>query len=160
KVLAYEAFMKISRGGFTLSGGEPLVQADFCMNVIRRVRARGVHVALDTNGFLGSRLSDADLEQIDLVMLDLKSWDDKTHLRVTGLWQMFAEPTPTSSWTRCSRSISSGASSVTSSGSRTRWKASSRRTARRSLWRGRCSAVRACSVRIESAPSRRGMPSR
>lgn len=84
KVLAYEAFMKISRGGFTLSGGEPLVQADFCMNVIRRVRARGVHVALDTNGFLGSRLSDADLEQIDLVMLDLKSWDDKTHLRVTG----------------------------------------------------------------------------
>jgi len=80
----YRGFMATARGGVTLSGGEPLVQHAFCVNVLRRAQALGIHTALDTNGFLGDRLSDADLAAIDLVILDLKSWDDRTHLRVTG----------------------------------------------------------------------------
>jgi pyruvate formate lyase activating enzyme len=84
EVAKYASFMATSRGGVTLSGGEPLVQHGFCMNVFRRLRALGVHTALDTNGFLGDRLSDDDLAAIDLVILDLKSWNDGTHLRVTG----------------------------------------------------------------------------
>jgi len=84
EIAKYGRFMATSKGGVTLSGGEPLVQHGFCMNVLGRLHALGVHTALDTNGFLGARLSDADLQQIDLVLLDLKSWDDRTHLRVTG----------------------------------------------------------------------------
>ena len=80
----YASFMTRSRGGVTVSGGEPLVQHGFCMNVLRQLHALGVHTALDTNGFLGERLTDADLQAIDLVILDLKSFDDRTHLRVTG----------------------------------------------------------------------------
>jgi len=45
----------------------------------------GIHTALDTNGALGERLSDADLEHIDLVLLDLKSWDPELHRKLTGM---------------------------------------------------------------------------
>ncbi|MDB5815979.1 MAG: Pyruvate formate-lyase activating enzyme [Rhodocyclales bacterium] len=53
------------------------------MNLIRGAEHMGLHTCLDTNGFLGERLTDADLKVIDLVLLDIKSWDPATHLRVT-----------------------------------------------------------------------------
>jgi pyruvate formate lyase activating enzyme len=84
RIAKYAGFMAAAKGGVTISGGEPLVQHGFCMNVLGRLHARGIHTALETNGFLGDRLSDAELETVDLVLLDLKSWDGKTHLHVTG----------------------------------------------------------------------------
>jgi pyruvate formate lyase activating enzyme len=84
EVSKYARFMQVTGGGITLSGGEPLVQHAFCANVLRRVHALGVHTALDTNGFLGERLSDEELESVDLVLLDLKSWDRQTHVELTG----------------------------------------------------------------------------
>ncbi|MBS1210209.1 MAG: pflA [Proteobacteria bacterium] len=80
----YKDYLRFAGGGVTISGGEPLVQAPFVMNVIRGANAMGIHTALDTNGFLGDRLSDADLDEIDLFLLDIKSWDPATHLRVTA----------------------------------------------------------------------------
>ncbi|HEX5127783.1 MAG TPA: pyruvate formate-lyase-activating protein [Rhodocyclaceae bacterium] len=80
----YAPFLKIARGGLTMSGGEPLVQDRFVMNIIRGAKAMGLHTALDTNGFLGNKLSDEDLTAIDLVLLDIKSWDPATHVRVTA----------------------------------------------------------------------------
>src|SRR5262249_35263570 len=44
----------------------------------------GLHTALDTSGFLGARADDAYLEQVDLVLLDIKSGDPDTYRRVTG----------------------------------------------------------------------------
>lgn len=84
EVMRYAPFMRAGRGGVTVSGGEPLVQAPFVMEVLRGCRARGLHTALDTNGALGDRLSDEDLQAIDLVLLDIKSWDEANHRRVTG----------------------------------------------------------------------------
>lgn len=80
----YRDYLRFAGGGLTISGGEPLVQAPFVMNLIRGANEMGVHTALDTNGYLGERLSDADLDQIDLFLLDIKSWDPATHLRVTA----------------------------------------------------------------------------
>jgi pyruvate formate lyase activating enzyme len=45
----------------------------------------GIHTALDTNGFYGDRLTDAELEVADLVLLDLKTWDPERHRRLTGM---------------------------------------------------------------------------
>jgi pyruvate formate lyase activating enzyme len=84
EVEKYARIAKATGGGITLSGGEPLVQAKFCRNVLRAARALGVHTALDTNGFLGHRLSDQDLADVDLVLLDLKSADPVAHRRATG----------------------------------------------------------------------------
>lgn len=71
-------------GGVTISGGEPLMQAPFVQRLLRGCKERGLHTVLDTNGALGDRLSDADLEDIDLVLLDVKSFDPATHRDVAG----------------------------------------------------------------------------
>jgi pyruvate formate lyase activating enzyme len=71
----YRQGLKIMGGGFTLSGGEPLLQDRFAVRLLAAARGMGIHTALDTNGALGSRLSDADLGAVDLVLLDIKAWD-------------------------------------------------------------------------------------
>jgi pyruvate formate lyase activating enzyme len=81
----YEPFMRATGGGVTISGGEPLLQTPFVMGVLRGCKARGLHTALDTSGFLGERLADDDLRAIDLVILDIKSWDAATHKALTGV---------------------------------------------------------------------------
>ncbi|MFT4171059.1 MAG: pyruvate formate-lyase-activating protein [Rhodocyclaceae bacterium] len=80
----YKDYLKFSGGGVTVSGGEPLVQDRFVMNILRGAKAMGIHTALDTNGFLGNKLSDAEIDGIDLFLIDIKSWDPETHIRATA----------------------------------------------------------------------------
>lgn len=84
-ITPYARFLQRVRGGLTISGGEPLVQSSFVTAIFRSCQALGLHTALDTNGYLGHRLSDDDLQAIDLVLLDIKSWDPALHQRVTGV---------------------------------------------------------------------------
>ena len=72
-------------GGFTLSGGEPLMQHRFAVKLFAAAKAMGIHTALDTNGYFGDRLTDDELDAIDLVMLDIKTWDPARHTRLTGM---------------------------------------------------------------------------
>jgi pyruvate formate lyase activating enzyme len=81
----YRNGLKIMSGGFTLSGGEPLMQDRFAVKLFGSAKAMGIHTALDTNGALGCRLSDAELDQIDLVLLDIKTWDPEHHRHLTGM---------------------------------------------------------------------------
>jgi pyruvate formate lyase activating enzyme len=80
----YEQVLKISKGGITLSGGEPVVQAEFTTRVFRRCKELGLHTCLDTSGRLGARLTDAHLMDIDLNLLDIKSGDPEIYQRATG----------------------------------------------------------------------------
>jgi pyruvate formate lyase activating enzyme len=81
----YRRGLAVMSGGFTISGGEPLMQHRFALKLFLAARAMGVHTALDTTGYLGNRLSDDDLEAINLVLLDLKTWDPERHRRLTGM---------------------------------------------------------------------------
>lgn len=81
----YRYGLKVMSGGFTLSGGEPLMQDRFAARLFAATKAMGIHTALDTNGSLGDRLSDEELESIDLVLLDIKSWDPRRHRDLTGM---------------------------------------------------------------------------
>jgi pyruvate formate lyase activating enzyme len=81
----YRQGLKVMSGGFTLSGGEPLMQHRFVVKLMTAAKALGIHTALDTNGLYGDRLTDAELEAIDLVLLDLKSWDPERHRQLTGM---------------------------------------------------------------------------
>jgi len=72
-------------GGFTLSGGEPLMQDRFAVKLFTAAQAMGIHTTLDTNGSLGNRLTDAELEKIELVLLDIKCWDAGRHRKLTGM---------------------------------------------------------------------------
>jgi len=80
----YRQGLKVMKGGFTLSGGDPLMQHRFSVKLLAAARAMGIHTAIETNGFYGDRLSDAELGTIDLVMLGIKTWDPARHLALTG----------------------------------------------------------------------------
>ncbi|WP_257181765.1 pyruvate formate-lyase-activating protein [Corynebacterium cystitidis] len=84
RVLRYRPVFNASGGGLTISGGEPLFQIAFTRRVLKEVHDAGVHTAIDTSGYLGARLSDDDLANVDLVLLDLKSGDEATYSKVTG----------------------------------------------------------------------------
>ena len=81
----YRQGLKAMGGGFTLSGGEALMQHRFAVKLFGAARELGIHTALDTNGYYGDRLSDAELGLIDLVLLDLKAWDPGRHRHLTGM---------------------------------------------------------------------------
>jgi pyruvate formate lyase activating enzyme len=81
----YRHGLKIMSGGFTLSGGEPLMQDRFAAKLFATAKAMGIHTALDTNGYLGERLSDAELDNIDVVLLDIKAWNPEHHRQLTGM---------------------------------------------------------------------------
>ncbi|MEV6574367.1 pyruvate formate-lyase-activating protein [Streptomyces sp. NPDC051577] len=81
----YTRFIEASGGGATVSGGEPLLQPVFAGELLHRMKNElGLHTALDTSGFLGARATDALLRDVDLVLLDVKSWNRDTYRKVTG----------------------------------------------------------------------------
>lgn len=83
-VKRYRAIFKVTGGGLTISGGEALMQVNFVRNLLRHCHQEGIHTCLDTSGFLGANLADADLKNLDLVLLDIKSGDEATYQQVTG----------------------------------------------------------------------------
>ncbi|MDO5098510.1 MAG: pyruvate formate-lyase-activating protein [Corynebacterium sp.] len=84
KILRYKRVFQASGGGLTISGGEPLFQIAFTRKILSAVHDAGIHTAIDTSGFLGANMTDADLESVDLVLLDVKSGIPETYKEVTG----------------------------------------------------------------------------
>jgi pyruvate formate lyase activating enzyme len=83
EIAKYADVLKISRGGITLSGGEPMVQYAFMMQIFRRCKELGLHTCVDTAGRLGQRMTDDDLMQVDLNLLDIKSGDPAIYEKLT-----------------------------------------------------------------------------
>ena len=80
----YRRGLKVMSGGLTISGGEPLMQDRFVVKLLAASKKMGIHNTIETNGFLGEKLSDAELETIDLVMLGIKQWHPARHKALTG----------------------------------------------------------------------------
>jgi pyruvate formate lyase activating enzyme len=79
----YARALNASGGGVTISGGEPQLQRQFVTQVFRRCKQLGLHTCCDTSGRLGDKMSDEDLMDIDLHLLDIKSGDPATYEKVT-----------------------------------------------------------------------------
>lgn len=60
------------------------MQDRFAVRLFSAAKKIGIHTALDTNGSFGKRLGDEDLKNIDLVLLDIKAWNNDLHRRLTG----------------------------------------------------------------------------
>lgn len=69
-----EAYYARSGGGVTLSGGEVLLQPAFALDLLRALRARGVHTAIESNLNVPFSVLEPLLPELDLVMCDLKTW--------------------------------------------------------------------------------------
>ena len=82
EAIKYKNFIK--SGGVTLTGGEPLMQADFAREYFRLCQEAGIHTALDTAGSIITEKSLSVLDYTNLVMLDIKALDAELSKRVCG----------------------------------------------------------------------------
>ena len=89
KALRYRSYWG-SKGGITVSGGEPLLQIDFLLELFTKAKEKGVHTTLDTCGNPFTREEpffskfEKLMEVTDLVMLDIKHMDEEQHVLLTG----------------------------------------------------------------------------
>lgn len=72
-------------GGITLSGGEPFVQGELLVELLRKCKARGINTAVETCGYVDGELLRAALPHVDLFLWDVKDTDSKRHRRYTGV---------------------------------------------------------------------------
>ena len=77
-------FYETSNGGMTLSGGEPMAQFDFVLELARKAKAAGLHIAIETCGFAPQKNFEAILPYIDLFLFDIKSTNSEKHKQFTG----------------------------------------------------------------------------
>jgi pyruvate formate lyase activating enzyme len=78
-------FYESSGGGVTLSGGEPLLQPEFAIDILRLCKENGLHTALETSGFASWETFSNVLKYTDLVLFDLKYMDSEAHKSYTGV---------------------------------------------------------------------------
>lgn len=78
-------------GGITVTGGEPLLQVDFLIDLFTLAKERGIHTCIDTSGITYRPGNTAYIEKLDklmtltdLVMLDIKHIDPEKHKELTG----------------------------------------------------------------------------
>ena len=85
RLLQDRKFYDRSGGGVTISGGEALSQADFTVAILRRMKAEGIHTALDTTGFASWETVARTLPYTDLYLYDLKHMDSEKHRQIIGV---------------------------------------------------------------------------
>jgi len=78
-------FMQHSGGGVTFSGGEPLMQFDFLLETLKKLKEAGFHTAVDTSGYVSVEKIKAIKPFTDLFLFDIKHLDSATHLKYTGV---------------------------------------------------------------------------
>ncbi|MBP5491870.1 MAG: pyruvate formate lyase-activating protein [Clostridiales bacterium] len=94
QILRYKNYIK--SGGVTISGGEPLRQAEFVLELTRALHEEGIHVAIDTSGIYCEGAALEAAMEADLILLDIKSFDREKAKALTGFttdhaWQLLEE---------------------------------------------------------------------
>lgn len=84
-ILKYKIFYQTTNGGFTVSGGEPLLQIPFLIDLFKQLKANGIHTTIDTCGYV-EITSELKLltDLTDLFMLDIKHLNNNEHIKLTG----------------------------------------------------------------------------
>ena len=77
-------FYESSNGGVTLSGGECLIQADFCAELLKVLKESDIHTAVDTCGFVSKEALDKVMPFTDVFLYDFKAFDEEVHKKCTG----------------------------------------------------------------------------
>ena len=83
RILRNKPYFKRNNGGVTFSGGEPLLQIDFLLDICKKLKKEGIHIALDTAG-VGIGKYEEILSLVDLVLLDIKYPNNDGYKKLTG----------------------------------------------------------------------------
>jgi pyruvate formate lyase activating enzyme len=78
-------FFDESGGGVTFSGGEPLMQPEFLVQLLMLCRNKGIHTALDTSGYAAPDIFKSIVDKVDLFLYDLKFINDEWHKKYSGV---------------------------------------------------------------------------
>ena len=78
-------FYEESGGGVTLSGGEATMQAEFAIELLRALKSKNIHTAIETTGFASPAIFRRIVEYVDLLLFDIKHWDETRHREKTGV---------------------------------------------------------------------------
>ena len=78
-------FYKNSGGGVTISGGDPMLQHQFVLRLLKALKEESFHTALDTSGYASEEIFDEILHYVDLILFDIKQLNSEKHLRYTGV---------------------------------------------------------------------------
>ncbi len=85
EIVKYKSYMKFSGGGVTFTGGEPLLQFNFILEMVKLCKEEGITVASDTSGCVWNEKVREILEYTDIVLLDIKNYDPTVYEKVTGV---------------------------------------------------------------------------
>jgi len=85
EIVKDKIFFEESDGGVTFSGGEPLMQPEFLIELLKECNSNGVHSAVDTSGYADSAIIDHVSPYSDLFLFDLKLMNDDDHQKYTGV---------------------------------------------------------------------------
>ena len=85
EILKDQAFYRVSGGGVTLTGGEPLAQPDACAALARAIKQLGIHLAIETSGYAPWPAAERVLGHCDQILYDIKEMDPQKHKRFTGV---------------------------------------------------------------------------
>ena len=104
-IMRYKTF--ISNGGVTISGGEPLLQAEFCSALLEGLKENKIHTAIDTSGAIPLEKCQTAIDYADLLLLDIKALDNEMCKELTGQGNRealrllnYCEDTETDVWIR------------------------------------------------------------
>jgi pyruvate formate lyase activating enzyme len=85
EVMREKRYYEGSRGGVTVSGGEPAMQPEFLLDLVRELKKEGVHIALESSGMCDYRVYESVLPYVDLFLYDCKETDPELHKKFTGV---------------------------------------------------------------------------
>jgi pyruvate formate lyase activating enzyme len=85
KIMRDKEFYSVSNGGVTFSGGDSILQGDFIIDVAQRLHAQGIHIALDTAGNICWEKMKAIIENVDMVLYDIKAYAGEIHKICTAV---------------------------------------------------------------------------
>lgn len=77
-------FYESSGGGVTLSGGECLMQVEFCVEFLQKLKSNNIYTAVDTCGFVSKDTLDKVMPYTDIFLYDLKAIDEDVHQKCTS----------------------------------------------------------------------------
>nr|WP_300003145.1 pyruvate formate-lyase-activating protein [Tissierella sp.] len=80
----YKSYYNRTGGGVTFSGGEPLLQGEFLIETLKLLKEEGINTAIDTSGYGDERYYKEILKYVDVVLLDIKHFDNTGYKKVTG----------------------------------------------------------------------------
>ncbi|MGP1414129.1 MAG: pyruvate formate-lyase-activating protein [Bacillales bacterium] len=86
EILKYRSYIK--KGGVTMSGGEPLLQIDFIIELFKKLKENNIHTCIDTSGITFNKNNTAKMDELlkytDLILLDLKTIREDAHIKLTN----------------------------------------------------------------------------